>query len=137
VTPQNLPTDGLVTLPSAHSADETVARLKAVLAAKGIHLFAHIDHAAGAQQAGLSLRPTQVVIFGNPQVGTRLMESAQLVGLDLPLRVLVWEDADGKVWATYTEPAYLARRYGITDRAEALAGIGAGLAALTHAATSQ
>src|SRR5438552_2034946 len=89
---------GLVTLPSAHSAAETVERLKALLTKKGILLFAHIDHAAEAKNVGLHLRPTQVLIFGNPQAGTPLMQSQQTIGLDLPLRALVWEDEAGKVW---------------------------------------
>ncbi len=80
----------LVTLPSAHGATETVARLKAVLAQKGIELFAHIDHAAAAKKVGLPLRPTQVLIFGNPKAGTPLMQGRQTIGLDLPLRALVW-----------------------------------------------
>src|SRR5262249_46097046 len=91
----------LVTLPSAHGETETVERLKALLAQKGIEVFAHIDHAAGARKVGLPLRPTQVLIFGNPKAGTPLMQSQQTIGLDLPLRVLVWEDGEGKVWLTY------------------------------------
>jgi uncharacterized protein (DUF302 family) len=137
MSPSEHSTDGLVTVPSAHSADETVARLTAALAEKHLHLFVHIDHAAGAQKVGLSLRPVQVLIFGNPEVGTPLMQSTQLIGLDLPLRVLVWEDSTGKVWMTYTQPEYLVRRYGITDRAREVATMSAGLAAITHAASSQ
>ena len=87
---------GLATLPSAHSAAETVERLKELLAQKGIQLFAHIDHAAEAKKVGLRLRPTQVLIFGNPQAGTPLMQSQQTIGLDLPLRALVWEDEAGR-----------------------------------------
>ena len=83
---------GLVTLPSAHPAAETVERLKTLLAKKGIQLFAHIDHAAEAKKVGLRLRPTQVLIFGNPQAGTPLMQSQQTTGIDLPLKALVWED---------------------------------------------
>jgi uncharacterized protein (DUF302 family) len=127
---------GLVTLPSAHSAAETVERLKALLAKKGIQLFAHIDHAAEAKKVGLRLRPTQVVIFGNPQAGTPLMQSQQAIGLDLPLRALVWEDEAGKVWLTYHPPDFLAQRHHVADRDEAVKALGAGMTALAQAATS-
>jgi uncharacterized protein (DUF302 family) len=126
----------LVTLASAHGAGETVERLKAVLAQKRIHLFAHIDHAAGARTVGLSLRPTQVLIFGNPQAGTPLMQSQQTIGLDLPLRVLVWEDETGKVWLTYRRPQFLAQRHHVTGQDEAVKALDAGLAALARAATA-
>src|ERR1700736_2547566 len=95
---------GLVTLSSPHGVAGTVERLKALLAGKGIQVFAHIDHAAGAQEVGLSLRPTQVLIFGTPQAGTPLMQSQQTIGLELPLRALVWQDEAGQVWLTYTQP---------------------------------
>ena len=86
MNPSHLAVDNLVTLPSAHGATETVERLKALLARKGIEVFAHIDHAAAARKVGLTLRPTQVLIFGNPQAGTPLMQGRQTIGLDLPLR---------------------------------------------------
>jgi uncharacterized protein (DUF302 family) len=129
-------TADLVTLPSTHSAAETVERLKALLEQKNIQMFAHIDHAAAAQQVGMSLRPTQVLIFGNPQAGTPLMQSRQTIGLDLPLRVLVWEDAAGKVWLTYRRLDALAQRHHITDRDEAIKALETGLAALARAATA-
>jgi uncharacterized protein (DUF302 family) len=127
---------GLVTLPSAHGATETVERLKKLLEQKKIHMFAHIDHAAAAKKVGLSLRPTQVLIFGNPQAGTPLMQSQQTIGLDLPLRALVWEDGAGKVWLTYRRPEILAQHHHITDRNETVQALDAGLAALAHAATA-
>jgi len=126
----------LVTLPSAHGAKETIERLKSLLSQKKIQVFADIDHAAGAQKVGLSLRPTRLLIFGNPQAGTPLMQSRQTIGLDLPLRVLVWEDEAGKVWLTYHQPAYLAQRHHVLDRDEAVKNLSAGLAALAQAATS-
>jgi uncharacterized protein (DUF302 family) len=110
--------------------------LKALLGQKMIQVFADIDHAAGAQQVGLSLRPTRLLIFGNPQAGTPLIESRQTVGLDLPLRALAWEDAEGKVWLTYHRPKFLAQRHRILDRDEAVNALEAGLAALVRAATS-
>jgi uncharacterized protein (DUF302 family) len=127
----------LITLPSAHSATETVERLRALLAQKGIELFAHIDHAAGARKVGLPLRPTQLLIFGNPKVGTPLMQARQTVGLDLPLRVLVWEDGGGKVWLTYHRVEDLARRHHITDHDEAVKGLEDGLDGLARAATAR
>ena len=127
---------GLVTLPSAHGATETVERLKALLAQKGIEVFAHIDHAAGAKKVGLPLRPTQVLIFGNPWAGTPLMQARQTVGLDLPLRVLVWEDGEGKVWLTYRPVKDLARQHHISDRDETVRALDTGLGALARAAAA-
>jgi uncharacterized protein (DUF302 family) len=126
----------LRTLPSAHTAAETVERVKVLLSKQGIHLFAHIDHAAEAQKVGLRLRPTQVLIFGNPQAGTPLMQSRQTIGLDLPLRVLVWEDEAGKVWLTYHPLDFLAQLHDVADRREAVKALDAGLEALARAATS-
>jgi uncharacterized protein (DUF302 family) len=127
----------LVTLPSAHGATETVERLKALLAQKGIEVFAHIDHAAGAGKVGLPLRPTQVLIFGNPKAGTPLMQGRQTIGLDLPLRALVWEDGEGKVWLTYRRVEDLARRHHVTGHDEAVKALDDGLAGLARAATAR
>ena len=129
------PEAGLVTVPSAHGAAETVERLEAALRQKGVHLFARIDHAEGARQAGLSLRPTVVLLFGNPQVGTALMQANQTAGLDLPLKALVWEDGTGKVWLTYNDPAYLARRHGLVGQEATARAMATGLQALARAAT--
>ena len=128
---------GLVTVPSAHDVASTVERLKALLAQKGIELFAHVDHAAGAEKVGLSLRPTQVLIFGNPKAGTPLMQSRQSIGLDLPLRVLVWEDEEGKPWLTYRRVEELARRHHVTDSGEAVKALDAGLDGLARAAAAR
>ena len=116
---------------------ETVERLKALLAQKRIEVFADIDHAAGAKKVGLSLRPTQVLIFGNPQAGTPLMQSRQTIGLYLPLRALVWEDGEGKVWLTYRRPEALARRHHVAGHDAAVKALDDGLAALAHAATAR
>jgi len=126
----------LVTLPSAHSAAATVERLKSLVNQKMIQVFADIDHAAAAQTAGLALRPTRLLIFGNPKAGTSLMQSRQTIGLDLPLRVLVWEDEGGKVWLAYHRPEHLAERHGVVGQEEAVKALAAGLAALAHAAAS-
>src|ERR1700730_13441451 len=128
--------DDLVTLPSARGVPETVERLTLLLTQKMIQVFADIDHSAGARGAGLSLRPTRLLIFGNPQAGTPLMESRQTIGLDLPLRALVWEDEAGKVWLTYNQPEFLAQRHHVADRDDAVKALSAGLAALARAATS-
>jgi uncharacterized protein (DUF302 family) len=105
--------DGLVSHISLHSARETMDRLLAALAARNMTVFARIDHAANAAAAGMSLRPTEVVIFGNARGGTILMHDQQIAGIDLPLKALVWEDADKKVWLGYNDPAWVARRHGL------------------------
>ena len=127
----------LVTLPSVHSVTETIERLKAVLAQNGIDVFAHIDHAAGATQVGLPLRPTQLLIFGNPKGGTPLMQARQTISLDLPLRALVWEDEEGKAWLTYTRVQDLARRHHVTGRDYAVKALDDGLVGLVRAATAR
>jgi uncharacterized protein (DUF302 family) len=107
--------DGLIALKSPRSAPETMNRLVELVKQKGLNVFARIDHAAGAAKVGKTLRPTEVLIFGNPQGGTPFMECAQSVGVDLPLKALVWEDASGQVWLGYNDPVYLAQRHGVTQ----------------------
>lgn len=126
---------GLVTKKSAHSVTQTLDRLEGALKDKGIVVFARIDHAAGAKKAGLHLRPTELLIFGNPKLGTPLMQSTQTIGIDLPLKVLAWEDENGQVWLTYNAPAFLANRHGITDRAQVLKKMTGALQKLTDVAT--
>jgi len=111
--------DGLTTIPSSYGPKQTMDRLEAEIKAKGLTVFARIDHAAGAAQAGLSLRPTEVLIFGNAKAGTPLMQSNQTIGIDLPLKALVWQDAHGKVWLSYNEPSWLARRHGLAAATQA------------------
>src|ERR1700693_135503 len=103
---------GLTTIPSSCGPQDTMSRLEAAVKARGMTVFARIDHAAGATGAGLSLRPTEVLIFGNAKAGTPLMQSVQTVGLDLPLKALVWQDASGKTWLSYNDPSWLAKRHG-------------------------
>ncbi len=134
--PSPEPEKGLALVPSAHGVAETVQRLEALLAAKGVRLFAKIDHAAGAREAGFPLRPTVLLIFGNPSVGTPLMQSNQTIGVDLPLRALIWEDETGRTWLAYPKPADLAERHGVHDRTEVLNAMTAGLDALARAATA-
>jgi uncharacterized protein (DUF302 family) len=108
--------NGLVTIASTHSVRETIDRLEAEVKAKGLTVFARVDHAAGATEVGLPLRPTELLIFGNAKGGTPLMEAAQTIGIDLPLKALAWEDATGKIWLSYNDPAWLADRHSIAPQ---------------------
>jgi len=103
---------GIVDVPSRHTVDETVAKLKAILQAKGVALFALIDHSGEAEKAGMKMPPTKLVIFGNPKAGTPLMLAAPSAAIDLPLKILIWEDRAGKAWVSYNSPAYLQGRHG-------------------------
>src|SRR6266446_5331290 len=127
--------DGLTTIPSSYGPKDTMNRLEAAVAAKGMRVFARIDHAAGASAVGLSLRSTEVLIFGNAKAGTPLMQSVQTIGLDLPLKALVWQDISGKTWLSYNDPAWLARRHGLSGEA-AVGVITAAVHAVTTAATT-
>ena len=112
--------EGLTTLLSNFGPKETMDRLETEIRAQGITVFARIDHAAGAAEARLTLRPTEVLIFGNPRAGTPLMQSIQTIGIDLPLKVLVWQDVSAKTWLSYNERSWLAKRHGAgpeTDKA--------------------
>jgi len=129
--------DGLTTIPSSYGPKDTMNRLEAAVAAKGMSVFARIDHAAGARAVGLSLRPTEVLIFGNAKAGTLLMQSAQTIGIDLPLKALVWQDISGNTWLSYNDPAWLAKRHELSDEAEAAVGtMTAALHAVAIAATT-
>ena len=110
--------DGMVTVQSQHSVADTMDRFEKAVRAAGMGVFARIDHAKGAAKAGMQLAPTELIIFGNPKIGTQLMQSNQRIGLDLPLKALVWQDAKGMVWLGYTGPDHLLGRFDITDRAE-------------------
>jgi uncharacterized protein (DUF302 family) len=104
---------GLSNIRSSFGPEETMNRFEAEVRAKGMIAFAHIDHAAGAAAVGLSLRPTELLIFGNARGGTPLMELAQTAGIDLPLKVLVWQDASGITWLSYNDPTWIAKRHGL------------------------
>lgn len=104
---------GIITKPSRHPVDETVERLKGLLQAKGIALFALVDHSGEASKVGLSMPPTKLLIFGNPKAGTPLMLAAPSVALDLPMKILIWQDSGGKVWLSYNSAAYLQERHGL------------------------
>jgi uncharacterized protein (DUF302 family) len=105
--------DGIITIPSNHSVEETLEKLKAILQSRGITLFALIDHSGEAAKAGMEMRPTKLLIFGNPKGGTPVMLAAPSSAIDLPLKILIWEDAQGKVWVTYNGPMYLQERHNI------------------------
>jgi uncharacterized protein (DUF302 family) len=111
--------DGLITVSSGRGPKDTMDRLAAEIAAKGMTVFARIDHAAGAADIGLSLRPTELLIFGNAKGGTPLMQSDQTIGIDLPLKALVWQDASGRTWLSYNDPSWLAQRHGLGPEVEA------------------
>jgi len=104
---------GLIDIRSSHSVDETVEKLKGILQAKGIALFALVDHSGAAIKAGMKMRPTKLLIFGNPKGGTPVMLAAPSSAIDLPLKILIWEDAQGKVWVTYNSLAYLQERHNL------------------------
>jgi uncharacterized protein (DUF302 family) len=105
--------NGIVSKPSTHSVDETVEKLKGILQAKGVMLFALVDHSGEAAKAGLKMPPTKLLIFGSPKAGTPLMLAAPSVAIDLPLKILVSEDTTGKVWVSYNSPAYLKQRHNL------------------------
>src|SRR6516162_10020374 len=111
--------EGLTTIKSNFGPKDTMSRLEAEVKARGMTVFAHIPHAAGAAAVGVPLRPNDLLIFGNARVGTPLMQSAPTTGIDLPLKVLVWQDAEGSTWLSYNDPAWLARRHGLGPDAEA------------------
>jgi uncharacterized protein (DUF302 family) len=129
--------DGLITIRSSHGPGDTMNRLEAEVRAKGMTVFAHIDHAAGAEAVGLSLRPTDLLIFGNAKGGTPLMQAIQTIGIDLPLKALVWQDGSGITWLAYNDPRWLAKRHGLGQDVEAtVKAMAAVLDAVARAATS-
>ena len=110
--------NGLITLASARGVKDTIDAVDAAVTSKGLTIFARIDHAAGATEVGLTLRPTLLLVFGNARGGTPLMQADQRIGIDLPLKMLAWEDAAGKTWLSYNDPAWLAQRHGIGHGAD-------------------
>lgn len=128
--------EGLIQKASAHSTDQTVERLKGILEKKGIRVFAHVNHQKNAQTVNLELNNIQLIIFGNPLLGTPLMQANPTIGIDLPMKVLVWEDAQGKVWLAYNDPSYLVGRHGIDNRQAIVDKMEKALKNMTNAATS-
>jgi uncharacterized protein (DUF302 family) len=133
---QAMAAEGLTTIPSSFGPKETMDRLVAEIMGRGLIVFMRIDHAAQAAQVGLPLRPTELIIFGNPKAGTPLMQSNQTIGIDLPLKALVWEDANGKAWLSYNDPAWLEKRHGLNAEADrTVSAIAAMLSAVAGKAT--
>ncbi len=126
--------NGLITKSSSFDVKTTVDRLEAIFKKKGVTIFARVDHAAGAKKVGIDLPPTELLIFGNPKLGTPLMQSNRTIAIDLPQKALVWKDAKGTVWLAYNNPDYLAKRHNIKDRGKILAKITGILNKLTDAA---
>ncbi len=135
-TPARADGDGLVTIKSANSVKKTIDILEAALKKKGIRVFARVDHQANGATVNLPLRPTTILIFGNPKLGTPLMSSNQTIGLDLPMKALAWRDANGQVWLTYNDPQYLAHRHGIKDKDAVIKKMTGALGKLSGKATS-
>jgi len=117
---------GIVDIPSPYSVPESISRVESLLKEKGLTVFARVDHSGEAEKAGLKMRPTQLLIFGSPKAGTPLMVAAPSLAIDLPLKALVWEDEQGKVWLSYNAPEYLQQRHGFpADLIRNIAGVGA------------
>jgi uncharacterized protein (DUF302 family) len=130
--------EGLTTIASAHDPAATTERLVAAVTERGMAVLARIDHADAAAKVGLALRATEVVMFGNPRAGTGLMQAAQTMGIDLPLKALVWQDGAGKTWLSYNDPHWLAKRHGLAASAEkTLAAMAEALAVVAREATGQ
>jgi uncharacterized protein (DUF302 family) len=110
--------NGIIDKPGNHSVDETAEKLRAILRAKGIPLFALVDHSGEAAKVGMKMRPTKLLIFGNPKAGTPLMQASPSVAIDLPLKILIWEDAAGKVWVSYNSSTYLRERHHLPEELE-------------------
>jgi uncharacterized protein (DUF302 family) len=110
-----MPANGLLQVASRYTVDDTVKRLESVLAERGVRVFARIDHSGEAEKIGMKMRPTQLVIFGNPKGGTPVMVAAPTLAIDLPLKALVWEDESGQVWVSYNSPEYLQQRHGVPE----------------------
>ena len=128
--------EGLIAVKSPYEVRETLDRLEANAKQRGLKVFARIDHTAGAASVGKTLRPTEVLIFGNPQGGTPFMECAQSVGIDLPLKALAWQDEQGQVWLAYNDPEFLAKRHGVSS-CPAVAPIGKALSSLVAEAVTR
>ncbi len=127
--------DGLISVKSSHDVKVTADRLEDILINKKMNVFIRIDHAAGAKKVGQKLRPTELVVFGNPKVGTPLMQCSQSVAIDLPQKALIWQDAKGQVWLTYNDPNYLAQRHGLSECAEVIKKVEKALSNFAKAAT--
>jgi uncharacterized protein (DUF302 family) len=129
--------EGMVMKQSPYSVKVTLDRLENILKKKGVTIVTRWSHDAGAKRVGMELRPTELLIFGNPKLGTHFFTSAQTAGIDLPMKALAWKDAEGQVWLGYNDPAYIARRHGISDRVEIVKKMTAALDAMTDKAIAK
>ena len=127
--------NGLISVKSSHDVKVTADRLETILNQKGMKVFIRINHSAGAQKVGKELRPTELIIFGNPKVGTPLMQCSQSVAIDLPQKALIWQDDKGQAWLTYNDPNYLSQRHGLTGCAEVIKKVEKALSNFAQAAT--
>ena len=127
--------NGFRSVNSVHDVKSTVERLEGILKEKGMNIFARVNHTGGAEKIGEILRPTELIIFGNPQTGTPLMQSNQSIAIDLPQKILVWEDELGKVWLSYNDPSYLVQRHNINDCGELIQKIANALASIAEEAS--
>ena len=137
ITTSAMASDGLINVSSEHSVHETTNRLVNILTNKGMTVFKRINHAEGAKKVGKSLRPTELVIFGNPKVGTPLMLCSQSIAIDLPQKALIWENESGQVWLTYNDPQYLAARHKTTGCDKVLNKVAAALGKFARKATAK
>ena len=128
--------EGLTSIRSAFGPKETMDRLEIEIRAQGMTVFTRIDHAAGAEVVGLTLPPTELIIFGNARGGTPLMQSVQTVGIDLPLKALVWKDAAGTTWLSYNEPSWIVQRHHIANAEQVVSKMAAALSAISRAVTN-
>jgi uncharacterized protein (DUF302 family) len=126
--------EGLTSIRSRFGPKETMDRLQAEIRAKGMTVFARIDHATGAAEVGLTLPPTELIIFGNARGGTPLMQSAQTVGIDLPLKALVWEDTAGTTWLSYNEPGWIVQRHSVANAEQVVSKMAAALSEMSRKA---
>ena len=126
--------DGMINVRSSHSVQKTANKLEKVLLSKGMRVFARVPHSTGAKSAGVDLRPTELIIFGNPKVGAPLMKCAQTVALDLPQKALIWQDENDAVWISFNDPGYLQKRHAINGCDEVLNKVSGALVKLTGAA---
>ena len=128
--------EGLTSIRSRFGPKETMDRLQAEIRAQGMTVFARIDHAAGAAEVGLTLRATELIIFGNARGGTPLIQAAQTTGIDLPLKALVWEDASGTTWLSYNEPIWIAQRHSVANAEQVVSKMAATLSAISRTAAN-
>ena len=129
--------EGVVTIPSTFSVEETADRMENLLNTKGMTIFNRIKHSEGAANVGIELRKTELIIFGNPKVGSPLMKCQQSVAIDLPQKALIWEDADAKVWISYNDPVYLEKRHNIAGCKEVISKIKKALSGITKSAAGE